>query len=521
MSRTNTTTRSLVTRGNAASRANTGSRSAANGTPFTGVDVTVTVDRNTVWKTSTLKIGATYIQENLQADTTPLTTNDDSTPIAQAKALLTAFNGYANQHVCNFGGSSNLVPTAGDITTPNTWSWTTLDRRLQMMYITNSTPMITLGLVPSWMRPGGSTATDDPWDDAREDDMVTMFTEVAKRYKPNSSWWTGQGISNYGVTEYQFWNELKGLFSSGTTSYTPDPNDPRGSPQNKSWTNKMDMTKYVRAYNKTVVAFNTVYGSANAYKIGGPYLVVEGSGGLSTLGIPPNPAVFYNRDPWSPRNQEYVEYFFAFAKKIDYLVYDYRLMDGEDGPADGVDRWLLYPPHQRIKLSKWFGDVAIASRSFARTNYQGITVPTDLEIRHAEDYVIKYESESLEDPTWRNWAVAATASMFYHDIRADVGLSLRWGPEQGAGKPIRMDWFNKTTDGTVTKTVIYDIYKLFRDNFYAGTTLYTTTCDDNRVEVLANATKTLIINTAQSARIVSINGTRVRVEGFTATLFTI
>jgi hypothetical protein len=518
-----------------ATRTAASGRAAASATPDASADVIVTIDRGTAWKTSVYQCGCTYIQETLEGVADPLNPASYSTAEAQAKALLQGITHVANQHVCNFGAASNLVPTSGDITTPASWNWTSLDRRLKLMYATGATPMLTLGLVPSWMRPGGSSATDDPWASSEdvadgtattdhENTMVEMFKQVALRYKPNSAWWTALGISNYGVTRFQFWNEMKGLFQSSSRTYTPDPNDPRGAPQNTTVTNRMNYVKYVRAFNKVIDAFDGVFGNRAAYTLYGPYPVVEGSGGLSTLGIP-NPAIaaYVNSDPWSVRNQAAIEYFFAFAKKVDGICYDYRLMDGEDnGEPAGENRWLRYPPHQRIRLAKWYGDVPIATRSFARTNHwSGTSMSTTIPIIQSEEYVIKYEAEGLGNADWMAWAACATASMIYHLIRGDVALGLRWGPEQGAGKLVRMDWFNKTSDPTVAKTPIYDIYKLMRDAFGAGTVLATTTSSDAGVEVLANPTQTVLINTHPSARTISVNGTRVRVEGYGVRLLTI
>ncbi len=156
------------------------------------------------------------------------------------------------------------------------------------------------------------------------------------------------------------------------------------------------------------------------------------------------------------------------------------------------DEWLQgWPPEDhtdeawQMARTSIFGDEAAQARTV-----------TSLPLWISEYYAGGAEGTSS------NWdfIAANNASCYYHSLINDTSVALLWGHDS-----YLFSGTTSTNGGQPTK--LYDVVKIFNTQFGPGTQLYSTTCSSADVNVLASATKTLLINKLNSAVTVVVNGT--------------
>jgi hypothetical protein len=355
--------------------------------------------------------------------------------VARAQKLLGVVAPFQVQAIMGWG-ADNPEPS------PGIYNFQTLDERIDVIRRMHATPVITLCGAPDWMKGGQAGSTD--WSKleraplpAHYADFATLAATIARRYPD--------------VHYYQVWNEMKGLWDAAA----------------RNW----NAAGYTDLYNQVYDALKSV---SPAIKVGGPYLVIEGTGSGA--------AGWAAANPITARNMEVLNYWIKHKHGADFIVIDRGLVDYHDKTK--------YTPDQAMKLTHWFGDVA-----------EQVHKLTDLPVWYAE-----YYGGGSSD---RAFIAAEYASIYASFVRSGVAKAFLWGPmDDGNG-----DWLGSTAlvssarqpDGGSTYPH-YDVFKLFHDHFAAGTQIFHAVSSSEDVDVLASRKCTLLINQADAAVAVRLAG---------------
>ncbi len=400
-------------------------------------NVEVRLEPNQVIGQSLLATGATHMEYSLDPDGDPVA-------LARGRKVLAQATSYQNQHIMGFG-ADNPWPDP-NLNDPKTWDWASLDQRVQLMLETNSTPVITLCCAPTWMVDAAWRSGTD-WSkielaplQTREDAFARLSAEVARRYPK--------------VKFFQVWNQFKGMWNS----------------RENSW----DAQRYTRQYNKIWKAVKAVRPDA---KIGGPYLVLEGSGASRQLGYPEE---WYTDDPITPRNRKVLEYWLEHKLGADFITIDRSVKTGGDP--------LRYSEAAQLKLTSLFGDVVRQVRSLRGYHNEPIWM--------AEYYLAEIPLGLRSE----QFQAVMIASILKHKLEAGLSVSFLWSPEvqPDAGFATASDGqalFSSTRNfdgGRVSKNGF--VYESFKQFFPPGTPLIRATSSSSALEVLASKRSVLLIN---------------------------
>jgi len=410
--------------------------------PAAPPDVVVTVDRSKPAGVSTLAVGATHTQNSLD-------NWGDLDAVARAKELLSQAAVYQNQHIMGFG-ALNPEPA------PGRYDWSSLDRRIQIMRETGAIPTITLCCAPDWMKGGRPGETD--WSRLAEaplprhyDDFAELARQVALRYPD--------------VKHYLVWNEMKGFWDAKT--------------------NNWDYVSYTRLYNKVYDALKSVNPDIN---VGGPYLVIEGTG--------TDTGPWWSDKPITKRNREVLSYWLKHKRGAQFIVLDRSVKSSHDQNS--------YTEAQYLAFTAIFDDIARQVRAL-----------TNLPIWWAESYFVSND----ERP---DFETAGIASMLYHQVKAGSAVSLCWAPQARPFRTSGQHLFTDTLSGDGGQPLpAFFVYKAFNDEFKPGTRLYQARSSSSDVEVLASATKVLLINKRPHSLLVSVNQARVAMSGYSVQVLTL
>jgi Glycosyl hydrolases family 39 len=410
----------------------------------TSASVTVTVDRSQATGKSWLGVGVTHTGYSLDYW-------GNATALDNGKRLLAAATMYQNQHIYGWG-AANPEPR------PGVFDWTTLDRRINLIRSQGAIPVITLCCAPDWMTSLGTTTSTLPLlppTPSHYGDFAELARQVALRYRD--------------VKNFMVWNEMKGLWSNSL--------------------NNWDYVNYTNLYNAVYDALKSV---DPTIKVGGPYLVLEGTGSLK--------GDWSTQVPISARNMKVIDYWLQNKHGADFLVLTRRVLDWHDGNP--------YSQGDLLSLTHLFADTArqVATRS-------------SLPLWWSEDYCAGGGRPAYNAMN-EDWAfqAACLGSMLLHELLGGSTVSLRWGAQGEAGS-----WYGGNDENLFSDTRVigggqpfpsYWAYRAFDDYFPPGTTLYRTTSSSPDVEVLASATNTLLINKRSSNVTVSVNGTLVTLDRY-------
>jgi hypothetical protein len=281
-------------------------------------------------------------------------------------------------------------------------------------------------------------------------DFAELARQVALRYRD--------------VKYFLVWNELKGFWSSSL--------------------NNWDYVSYTNMYNAVYDALKSV---DPTIKVGGPYLVLEGTGSLK--------GDWSTQQPISTRNMQVIDYWLVHKHGGEFLVLTRRVLDWHDT--------YTYSQADLLALTHLFADTA-----------QQVAAHTNLPLWWSEDYCAGGGRPSYlalnEDWSFQS---ACLGSMLLHELLGGAAASLRWAPQGEAG-----GWYGGNDENLFSDTRVvgggqpfpsYWTYRAFHDNFPPGTTLYRASSSSPDLEVLASATHTLLINKRSSSLTASVNGSAV------------
>ena len=398
-------------------------------------DVVVTVDRSKPDGVSALAVGATHTQNSID-------TWGDPGAMSRAKKLLGQAAVYQNQHIMGFG-VLNPEPAPGE------YDWSGLDRRVQLMRDTGAIPTITLCCAPDWMK-GGLPGTTD-WSRLEEAPLpqhYANFAELARQV----------ALRYPDVKHYLVWNEMKGFWDAKA--------------------NNWNYAGYTQMYNKVYDALKSV---DRNIKVGGPYLVIEGTG--------TNTGPWWSDKPITKRNREVLSYWLKHKRGADFIVLDRSVKSSHDQNT--------YTEAQLLSFTAIFDDIARQTRAL-----------TNLPIWWAESHFVS----NAERP---DFEAVGIASMLYHQLKVGSAVSLCWAPQARPSRANGQHFFTDTLgeDGGQPLPAFY-VYKSFKDDFKPGTRLYQARSSSRDVEVLASATKVLLINKRPTPQVILVNQTRVPVDGY-------
>ena len=400
--------------------------------------IQVTIDRTAARQVATLATGATHGQYSLDPWGKPAA-------ISRGEALLSESTRYQAQHIYGFG-ALNPEPRRGH------FDWASLDRRVALMRSMGAAPVITLCCAPDWMTSLGtptSTYPQLPPSPEHIADFAQLARDVALRYRD--------------VKHFQVWNELKGYW---------DPN-------RQNW----DYAAYTDLYN---AVYDALKGVDPTIQVGGPYLVIEGSG-----------------DPLSDRNMAVIGYWLGHAHGADFISLSHRIVPWDDPTTPAND--------QVLQSTDQFGLIQ-----------RQIRQKTSLPIWWSEDYA-DAKPARLNNAD-HNYQAVALASMLYHEEMDGAAASFRFQPQGVAGRPYEGDQeslFSDTRHDNGGKPFpANDAYRFFNQEFPPGTPLYGATSSSPDVEVLASKTDTLLINKRPVPVAVDLDGRTVTLGRYEVHLFT-
>lgn len=396
---------------------------AANAGP-PAAPITITVDRSVSAGVSRFEAGVTHTQYSLDVG------GADPQAVARAKALLKGACRYQNQHVMGWG-ADNPEPS------PGVYQWDSLDSRLRLIRSMGAMPVITLCAAPDWMKGGKAGQTD--WSQIEVaplpehyGDFANLAAQVARRYPD--------------VTHFQVWNEFKGLWDSSH--------------------NNWDYVHYTALYNKVYDALKAVNPKI---QVGGPYLVVEGTGS--------NTGGWETEAPIRARQWEVLDYWLKHKHGADFIVLDRGLITYQDKTP--------YSEAQKAGLTCWFGDIARQVR--ARTN---------LPLWWAEFYGAGGTPAAV---------AAIHASVMLHMLKGGTSVALLWDPMET--HEVNNALFSDVRQpGGGQPTPYYAAFRAFHTDFGPGTKLVKAVSSSPDIEALASSKKTMLINKRPAPVFIRLNG---------------
>ena len=393
--------------------------------------VTVTVAPTKPEGVSRLELGVTHTRYSLD-------TGGDLEAVPRAKKLLAAACRYHNVHIMGWG-TMNPNPA------PGVYDWESLDRRMAMVRsIPGAIPVLTLCAAPDWMKGGEPSKTD--WSKIEVAPLPEHYADFAELAKTIARRYPD-------VKHYQVWNEFKGFWNSRA--------------------NNWHYQNYTRMYNLVYEALKAVNPNI---RVGGPYLVIEGTGSMR------EPGNWATERPIRARQWEVLNYWMNHKRGADFFVIDRSIKDFHD-----KNRYTEEEDRARTPL---FGDIV-----------RQIRAKTDLPIWFAEFYA-SGTSSSLEAKA------AMNASTLLHLVKSGAAAALLWQP-MDSGEVGHALFSDARKPGGAQPYPLYGVFRLFHEHFGPGTTLVRAASSAPDIEVLASPEKVLIINKRLAAAVtVAVNGRR-------------
>ena len=242
--------------------------------------------------------------------------------------------------------------------------------------------------------------------------------------------------------------------------------------------NNWDYVRYTQLYNKVYDALKSVN---RDIKVGGPYLVIEGTGTET--------GQWWAEKPITKRNRDLLAYWLAHKRGADFIVLDRSVQSPHDQNT--------YTEAQYLGFTAIFDDIARQVRAM-----------TTLPIWWAESHFVS----NADRP---DFEAAGIASMLYHQLKAGSAVSLCWAPQARPSVASGQHFFTDTlTDDGGQPLPAFFVYQAFNDNFKPGTHLFQARSSSSDVEVLASATKVLVINKRPSPLVVGIDQARVTMAAY-------
>ncbi|MET7734080.1 xylan 1,4-beta-xylosidase [Streptomyces sp. NPDC005402] len=364
-----------------------------------------------------------------------------------------------NQHIMGWG-ADNPEPVKGR------YDFEDLDRRIDFIRASHSTPTITLCCAPDWMKGGEAGVGKTDWskaaletapDPAHFKDYAALAATVAKRYPD--------------VRHFIVWNEFKGFWNDAKSRW--------------------DYEGYTQLYNLVYKALKKV---DPKIMVGGPYLVMDSVDPRSEDAS----ATF--KGAWGAMDQRILDAFDYWNRNkagADFVVVD--------GSSYTNDDELL--PNEFAATDKF----TVVSRWVRQRT-------GNLPLWWAEYYVEPADSRDEREGWSENRRVAVQAAGMIALARGGTTSALYWNPENEKGTACAgCLWTPTSGSGGGRKLPMFDLVSRFGKAFPPGTTYKTVpvAADDMpNVRVLATDRTVLVVNTLNRKISAQIDGKRFDMQAY-------
>ncbi|MFF4630807.1 GH39 family glycosyl hydrolase [Streptomyces griseorubiginosus] len=358
-----------------------------------------------------------------------------------------------NQHIMGWG-ADNPEPVKGR------YDFEDLDRRVDFVRASGSTPTLTLCCAPDWMKGGRAGVGNTDWsqaslekapDPAHFKDYAALAATVAKRYPD--------------VRHFIVWNEFKGFW-----------NDAEG---------RWDYEGYTQLYNLVYKALKKVNPDI---MVGGPYLVMDSVDPRSTDAS----ATF--KGPWGAMDQRILDafdYWNQHKAGADFVVVD--------GSSYTNDDEML--PNEFAATDKF---TAVSRWVRQRTG--------NLPLWWAEYYVEPADSRDEREGWSEDRRVAVQAAGMIALAKGGTSSAFYWNPENENGTDCAgCLWTPTNGSGGGRKLPMFDLVSRFGRAFAPGSTFenVSVAADDvPNVRVLATDRTVLVVNILNRRISASVDGKR-------------
>ncbi|ANS64198.1 xylan 1,4-beta-xylosidase [Streptomyces lincolnensis] len=364
-----------------------------------------------------------------------------------------------NQHIMGWG-ADNPEPVKGR------YAFEALDRRVDFMRASGSTPVITLCCSPDWMKGGRPGVDSTDWSRAALEtaptpehyqDFADLAATVAKRYPD--------------VRHFIVWNEFKGFWNDAKSRW--------------------DYEGYTKLYNLVYRALKKVDPDI---MVGGPYLVMDSVDPRS----PDASATF--KGPWGAMDQRVLDAFSYWNRNktgADFVVVD--------GSSYTKDDELL--PDEFAATDKF---TAVSGWVRERTG--------DLPLWWAEYYVEPADGDDDREGWSETRRIAVQAAGMIAMVKGGATSGFYWNPEKEKGGTCAgCLWTTTDTSGGGAELPMYDLVSRFGEAFRPGTVHRTVSVakdDVPNVRVLATDSTVLVVNTLNRKISAQVDGKRFAMQAY-------
>ncbi|MFJ8783027.1 xylan 1,4-beta-xylosidase [Streptomyces sp. NPDC102476] len=364
-----------------------------------------------------------------------------------------------NQHIMGWG-ADNPEPVKGR------YDFEDLDRRIDFIRASGSTPIVTLCCAPDWMKGGEAGVGNTDWskaaletapDPAHFKDYAALAATVAKRYPD--------------VRHFIVWNEFKGFW-----------NDTKA---------RWDYEGYTQLYNLVYKALKKV---DPKIMVGGPYLVMDSVDPRS------EDASATLKGAWGAMDQRILDAFDYWNRNkagADFVVVDGssytnddELLPNEFAATDkftAVSRWVR---QQTGNLPLWW----------------------------AEYYVEPADSRDEREGWSENRRAAVQAAGMIALAKGGTTSALYWNPENEKGTDCAgCLWTPTSGSGGGRKLPMFDLVSRFGEAFPPGSAYenVSVAADDvPNVRVLATDRTVLVVNTLNRKISAEVDGKRFDMQAY-------
>ncbi|MCF1595674.1 GH39 family glycosyl hydrolase [Streptomyces muensis] len=360
------------------------------------------------------------------------------------------------QHIMGWG-ADNPEPVEGR------YDFEAMDRRIDFVRASGSTPVVTLCCAPDWMKGGKAGVDDTNWsqgalETAPEpehfDDFAALAVTVAKRYPD--------------VRHFIVWNEFKGFWNDAEARW--------------------DHEGYTKLYNLVYRALKKVNPDI---MVGGPYLVMD------SVDPRAEEASKALTGPWGALDQRTVD---AFAYWNEHKAgADFVVVDGSSYTRDDE----LLP------------DEFTATDKFTAVGEWVRKQTGDLPLWWAEYYVEPADGNDDRKGWSEARRVAVQAAGMIALAKGGATSGFYWNPQEEKGTECAgCLWTPTDTAGGGAKLPMYDLVARFSKEFRPGTEHRPVSVDKPDVRVLATNHVILAVNTLDRQTSAKIDGKKVELQAY-------
>jgi hypothetical protein len=360
-----------------------------------------------------------------------------------------------NQHIMGWG-ADNPEPVKGR------YDFEDMDRRIDFIRASGSTPVVTLCCAPDWMKGGESGVGNTDWSQAALetapepayfDDFAALAATVAKRYPD--------------VRHFIVWNEFKGFWNDAEARW--------------------DYEGYTQLYNLVYKALKKVNPEI---MVGGPYLVMDSVDPRSQDAS----ATF--KGPWGAMDQRILDAFDHWNK--NKAGADFVVVDGSSYTNDDE----LLP------------DEFTATDKFTAVSQWVRRQTGDLPLWWAEYYVEPADSRDEREGWSESRRVAVQAAGMMALAKGGTTSAFYWNPENEKGTDCPGCLWTPTSGGDGGQELpMYDLVSRFSKAFPPGTEYETVTASAG-VRVLATGKTALVVNTRDRQVKAKVDGKPVTLQAY-------